>query len=64
MRSCPNETYKAEIRTAIEEGVLTWAAFPFNSELSAYDRSLIEFGTCARRIYACTTTSTHQWDSP
>jgi hypothetical protein len=41
---CPNETYKEEVRIAIKEGVLTWAAFPFNSELSAYDRSLIEFG--------------------
>jgi hypothetical protein len=24
--------------------VLTWSAFPFNSELAAYDKSLIEFG--------------------
>ena len=42
--ACPNETYKNEIRTAIEQGVLTWTAFPFNSELGAYDPSLLEFG--------------------
>jgi hypothetical protein len=41
---CPNETYKAEVRSAIEQGVLTWTAFPFNSELAAYDPSLIAFG--------------------
>ena len=41
---CPNETYKTKIRTAIEQGVLTWTAFPFNSELGAYDPSLLEFG--------------------
>lgn len=41
---CPNETYKEEIRQAIKDGVLTWTAFPFNSELAAYDPSLLTFG--------------------
>ena len=33
-----------QVREAIEQGVLTWAAFPFNSELGAYDASLLHFG--------------------
>lgn len=41
---CPNATYREEVWRAIEDGVLTWTAFPFNSELAAYDRSLLEFG--------------------
>jgi len=28
--------YKAEVLEAIQSGVLTWTAFPFNSELAAY----------------------------
>lgn len=41
---CPNETYKSQVREAIQSGVLTWNAFPFNSELGAYDPSLLQFG--------------------
>jgi hypothetical protein len=41
---CPNATYKAQVEDAIRRGELTWTAFPFNSELSAYDDSMIRFG--------------------
>lgn len=30
---CPNATQVQAVRGAIERGVLTWHAFPFNSEM-------------------------------
>eukprot|EP00039_Didymoeca_costata_P021307 m.344143 g.344143 ORF g.344143 m.344143 type:complete len:974 (-) comp23897_c0_seq1:105-3026(-) len=41
---CPNSTYRTQVLEAIQDGVLTWNAFPFNSELSAYDSSMMRFG--------------------
>jgi len=41
---CPNATYRADVLDAIAAGTLTWNAFPFNSELGAYDKSMVQFG--------------------
>lgn len=38
---CPNATYRADIEAAIKRGELTWNAFPFNSEMGAYDPSMV-----------------------
>jgi hypothetical protein len=42
-----------KVQAAIQRGELTWTAFPFNSELAAYDESMIHFGMVLFRSEFC-----------
>jgi hypothetical protein len=41
---CPNSTAQQAVRRAIQDGVITWHAFPHNAEPESADASLFEFG--------------------
>eukprot|EP01084_Bolivina_argentea_P044408 81714_1 len=48
---CPNSTQRQSFLNAIKAGYIYWHSFPFNSEMAAYDRPLIEFGIQMSRDY-------------
>jgi hypothetical protein len=41
---CPNATEIAMVKQAIQDGVITWHAFPMNIEPELADASLFESG--------------------
>ncbi|WIA20109.1 hypothetical protein OEZ85_005961 [Tetradesmus obliquus] len=38
---CPNATHVADVQAAIEEGVITWHAIPFNPQYEVFDADLL-----------------------
>eukprot|EP01084_Bolivina_argentea_P044393 81692_1 len=41
---CPSDTQRQTFINLVNKKVITWYAFPFNSEGELYDRSMVEFG--------------------
>lgn len=46
---CPNASEVAAVRTAVENDVITWHAFPFNAEPELADAGLLRAGLAAVR---------------
>jgi hypothetical protein len=40
---CPNQQSISAFEQAIKEGIITWHAFPFNSQCELFDRSLFNY---------------------